>query len=289
LHFLRWRFGLRPGDPHAARPELTEIPLSDTAAQRDRFLTGSANGLFWLGHASIFIRLGGSALLTDPLFFGPFGVRRLTPPAVRPAVLPRLDALLISHNHFDHLERRSICAFPADQRLVVPLGLAAILKRWGRHQVVELDWWQSVQVGQASVTLVPAQHWSRRGLNDENRTLWGGYVVSDGRHTVYFAGDTGFFSGFAEIGRAFAPQLAVLPIGAYAPRWFMKNQHLDPGDALDALVALGARRLLPIHWGSLVLSDEPPGEPPAWLAQLACERGLSDRVEIWPHGGLVEL
>ena len=158
---------------------------------------------------------------------------------------------------------------------VVPLGLAEWFLDHGLPKVIELDWWQSAEVAGVKFTLVPAQHWSRRGLNDVDATLWGGFVYEGAGLRAYHSGDTAYFSGFRAIGERMGPiDAAMLPIGAYDPRWFMKPQHMNPEDALQAFLDLGARRFFAMHWGTFKLTDEPINEPPQLLRRLWAERSL---------------
>jgi L-ascorbate metabolism protein UlaG (beta-lactamase superfamily) len=220
--------------------------------------------LTWIGHASYLASLGGRHFLFDPVFSNRIAtvVRRHSPPGLLPDQLPPIEATFVSHVHYDHLDRRSILALPQDMPFVVPAGVGAFLRGWGRNRVYELEWWQSVELDSARVTLVPAQHWSRRTLSDTNRTLWGGFVVETDRGTVYHAGDSSAFDGFAEIGRRFPGMLAaMLPIGSYDPPWFMEHFHLNPEQAGEAFLSLGARQLAPMHWGAFRLTDEPLAEP----------------------------
>jgi L-ascorbate metabolism protein UlaG (beta-lactamase superfamily) len=278
---LRWKLGRGERDPHHQRPCWDAIPRVDAPAD----LRGGAPALTWVGHATVLMQLPELTLLTDPVWFDVPGVPRATEPGLALDELPPIDVVLISHAHHDHLQAKTLARLPHDALYVVPAGLGRWMRRRGKQHVIELDWWDRIELGGAELTFVPAQHWSRRGLVDENRALWGGYVVASAAGRIYFAGDSGWFDGFAQIGERLRPEIALLPIGAYAPRWFMRMQHIDPAEALDAFSALGATRLLPIHWGSFALSDEPLGEPPAWIAELAATRGLGDELTLWPLGG----
>ncbi|MCA9671448.1 MAG: MBL fold metallo-hydrolase [Myxococcales bacterium] len=290
--FLRWRFGNVPGDPHEERPRLDDIPvvavnsaLRDAAGKRCK----AAPGVTWIGHATMLMHLDGLSLLTDPIFTALPRTPRLAAPALLPEQLPRLDAVLISHNHRDHLDRRSIAQIARDVLVIVPVGMGEWMRRARRERVLELDWWDSVECDAGRITFVPAQHWSRRGIGDENKSLWGGFVVETDKHCIYYTGDTGWseqYAGVVErVAQRFKPRAVMMPIGAYAPRWFMQPQHCEPSEALDAIERLDGARLWPIHWGTFRLSDEPPGEPPAWLAALADKRQLSSQLDIWPIGG----
>jgi L-ascorbate metabolism protein UlaG (beta-lactamase superfamily) len=227
--------------------------------------------LTWLGHASFLVQIDGASLLIDPIFSDRIAgfIRRSTPAPLPARELPRIDAALISHNHYDHLDAPSVREVGA--RVLAGLGMSRFV------QCGELDWWQPARVSdRVQVTFVPSQHWSRRGLSDTNRALWGGFVVEGPSGRVYHAGDTAYFEGFAEIGRRFAHlDAAMLPIGAYDPPWFMEKQHLNPEEAVRAFMDLGARRFVAMHWGTFKLTDEPLDEPPRRLRAEWERRGLA--------------
>ncbi len=222
----------------------------------------TGNALTWLGHASFLLRLGERTVAVDPVLSGRiFGAgRRLTPPGLDR--LPPLDLLLISHNHYDHLDAPTMRALPRDTPMVVPGGLGRWFRRRRFTSVTELDWWESTRVGPLEVAFVPAHHWSRRGLFDACASLWGGWVLTTGEQCVYHAGDTGYGPYFAEIGSRFSGiDTAILPVGAYAPRWFMRPVHIDPEEAVQAAHDIGARIMVPMHWGTFQLTCEPVLEP----------------------------
>jgi L-ascorbate metabolism protein UlaG (beta-lactamase superfamily) len=220
--------------------------------------------LTWIGHASFLATLGGASVLIDPVFASHAGLLygRYAPPGLALADLPPLAGVLVSHNHYDHFDSAAICRLPPNVPTVVPVGMGRAVRRLSRRTVVELDWWQAVPLGPLEITLVPARHWSRRRVFDTNRALWGGFVVRAGGTAVYHAGDTAAFDGFAEIGRRF-PGLAaaLLPVGGYDPAWFMEHYHLNPEHAGEAFLTLGARIMVPMHWGVFHLTDEPLAEP----------------------------
>jgi L-ascorbate metabolism protein UlaG (beta-lactamase superfamily) len=207
--------------------------------------------------------------------------------------------VLISHNHRDHLDKPSVLALEAQgsPHYVVPLGVDRYLRAWGVPQarVTTLDWWQScAPLGDAPelrVSLVPAQHWSQRTPFDRNTSLWGGFVLQSPRRSVYFAGDSGYFEGFSMIGERFPGlDLALLPIGAYDPEWFMSPQHMNPEEAGRAMLELGAARMLSIHWGTYKLTDEPLDEPPARLEDWrAAQKIEPERILTLAAGGQVLL
>lgn len=250
--------------------------------------------LTWIGHASFLGALGGATFLIDPIFSHRAGMsyRRHIPPGIELTDLPRLDALLLTHCHYDHMDRKTIRALPRHTPVVVPLGLERWLRRWGFERITALDWWESTQAGPLRVTLVPSRHWSRRWIADANRTLWGGFVIEGGGESLYHAGDSAWFDGFAEIGGRFPGLLAaMLPIGGYSPAWFMENHHLNPEQAGDAFLALGARNFIPMHWGTFKLTDEPLAEPAERVRRWWNERSAGDgrRLRLMAVGETVVL
>jgi L-ascorbate metabolism protein UlaG (beta-lactamase superfamily) len=253
-------------------------------------LPGEPARLTWIGHASWLIQLDGVSLLIDPIFstsLGP-GVRRFVPPAIDPRSLPRIDAQLITHNHRDHLDLPSVKTVA--RPVVAGLGLARLFEGQGLS-CTELEWWHETRVGPVTVRFVPSQHWSRRGLNDVNATLWGGFVIEGSTARLYHSGDTAYFDGFSEIGQRSGPiDAALLPIGAYDPAWFMSKQHMNPEEAARAFADLGARRFVAMHWGTFKLTDEPLDEPPARLAAEWQRRGLDPAAcSVLPIGGSLEV
>lgn len=275
----RWRKERRAaGLPHA--PQEGYDAFIQRVWQRAD-ITGSDDGVWWLGHASMLLRLDGVYLLTDPVFShraSPVsftGPARKTPPALKINDLPALDAILISHNHYDHLDARTLRAlikrFP-DVTIFVPLGLGAFCKKRGARHVIEQDWWQQSLFKGLTVTAVPAQHWSMRTLWDRNRTLWCGWVVESLRQRFWFAGDTGYTPDLAQIPQRLGPLDAVaLPVGAYAPRWFMSINHMDPQQAVALWQQLGQPLAFPIHWGVFELADESLDEPVRELEKVLSE------------------
>ncbi len=262
--FLRWQFGGHP--PQRPRDFVPPTVPNDGRLLRERRDEPSVT---WIGHATLLVQAGGVAVLTDPVFSPRIGglVKRLAPPGLAIEHLPPLDAVVVSHNHRDHLDEPSIRALGPERHFVVPAGLRPWFVERGFHRTTELEWWQSVDLDRGGrITLVPAQHWSQRTLRDLNQSWWGGFVIEAGGTKFYFAGDTGYPAAFAEIGRRIPGiDYALLPIGAYEPRWFMTPQHLSPEDAARAFRDLGARWLVPMHWATFRLTDEPLDEPPRLL------------------------
>lgn len=242
----------------------------------------------WLGHATVLVQLDHVTVLTDPIWSeraSPvdwLGPRRLVEPPLALEALPPLDAVVVSHNHYDHLDLATLARLAGrGTRFLVPLGNGELLRRAGIGPVEELDWWQSVTVRGVTVTCVPARHWSQRGLGDTNRALWAGWVVAGPTRRFYFAGDTGYQRAFAEIAARLGPlDLAALPIGAYEPAAMMRSVHMNPEEAVRATVDLGARRALGIHWGTFDLTDEPIDEPPRRFLVAGQRAGL-DADRLW--------
>jgi L-ascorbate metabolism protein UlaG (beta-lactamase superfamily) len=239
----------------------------------------------WLGHASVLVRIAGMNILVDPIFSEraspvPFaGPKRIAPIPVDIPDLPPIDVVLISHNHYDHLDEdsvRRLAAMTPGPRFLVPLGLKAWFAGIGIGNVEEMDWWQSVRAGPATITFVPTQHWSRRTLIDRDQTLWGGWSIDGEGLRVIHLGDTGYSRDFRDIGERLGPfDLALIPIGAYAPRWFMGAKHLDVPEAIQVRADLRARRAIGIHWGTFPMADDPPDEAPRLLALERERAGLT--------------
>ncbi len=227
----------------------------------------------WVGHSSLLVQLGGLNILTDPMWSARASpVRFAGPPRwVAPGVafedLPPLDAVVQSHNHYDHLDDRTVRRLAEAHphaTWVVPLGLAPFVQKRGGRTVVELDWWQEHVLASVRIAATPAQHFSGRSIGDRGDTLWCGFALTaaSGRR-VFFAGDSGYHPDFGLIGGRCGPfDVALMPIGAYEPRWFMRYVHMNPEEAVEAFRALNARMMVPIHWGTFKLTDEAMDEPP---------------------------
>jgi N-acyl-phosphatidylethanolamine-hydrolysing phospholipase D len=245
----------------------------------------------WIGHATFFVRMDGAAFLTDPIFSeraSPLsfaGPRRLVPPGVPLTELPSIDFALLSHDHYDHTDLPSVRALAARGiTLLVPRGLAALVRPAGTP-VIELQWWESAVVAGLRVHCVPARHFSGRSLTDRNRRLWAGWVVEGPSGRFYHPGDTAYFSGFAEIReRLGSINLAALPIGAYLPPEIMAPIHLNPEEAVQAALDLGAAQTVGMHFGTFDLTDEPLDEPPRRFLAEAERRGLGARAFVMSVG-----
>lgn len=261
------------------------VPLTSYPPPPAQVSPGAMAATF-VGHSTFLLRTANTVILTDPMFathagpFGRLGPRRVRPPALSLDSLPIPDIVLVSHNHYDHLQPSSLrrCAQGAEPHFITPLGLGPFLRRLTLQNVIELDWWEAADLGDGRiVTCVPAQHFAARTLFDRNRTLWCGFVLETEAGTVYFAGDSGYGPHFKEIGRRCPSiDLALLPIGAYEPRWFMRPVHMNPAEAVQAHVDIGARVSLGMHFGTFQLTDEAIDEPLLALDRALDERNIPD-------------
>jgi N-acyl-phosphatidylethanolamine-hydrolysing phospholipase D len=251
----------------------------------------------WIGHSTVLLQIAGLNVLTDPMFSERafpvqwIGPRRVMAPALALESLPPLDVILLTHSHYDHLDRSSVkrlARLHPGAVWVVPLALGAYVRGFGVANVVELDWWQHADVHGARVTATPARHFSARRAGDRNKTLWCGYAMKVGRWRLYFAGDTAYHPEFEAIAEQSGPfDFVMMPIGAYDPRWFMHVVHVNPDEAVQACVDLctphPARSMplvLAIHWGTFRLTDEPMDEPPRRAMARWRERSL-DPERLW--------
>ena len=248
-------------------------------------------GVTFIGHSSFFLQTGGINVVIDPIF-APwlFVLKRLRRPGLRISELPPLDAVLVTHAHFDHLHRPSLRALARATRLksgrtpllIVPNNCSDLVFDLGFDKVVELSWWQELQFRGVRITATPSKHWGARIIHDMHRG-YGGYVFDDGQHSIYHSGDTAYFDGFAEIGERLHPQVALLPIGAYYPDNF-RAVHTSPEDALRGFVDMGAQTMIPMHFGTFKLSQEPVDEPVKRLLSAARKLGIESRVHVLEEG-----
>jgi L-ascorbate metabolism protein UlaG (beta-lactamase superfamily) len=266
-----WAYAKRQFAGTEARHPPGPIPVAPLSP--DIFKDRPAPGLraVWFGHATVYVEIDGIRVMVDPILsdyaspFAGIGPKRFHPPPLAMSALPKVDAVIISHDHYDHLDMSTIKQLQkAGSHFFVPLGIGAHLERWGvpRAQFTELDWWQSADVGGVKVTSTPVRHYSGRSLGDQNATLWSSWVVAGPRHSFYFSGDTGAGDHFATIGQRLGPfDLSVVKIGAYGPGKTWTDIHMTPEDAVAAHVALKARRMLPVHWATFNLAFHDWDEP----------------------------
>ncbi|MBP7075192.1 MAG: MBL fold metallo-hydrolase [Rhabdochlamydiaceae bacterium] len=259
---IKWKWTSEP----KAWPKwrhLSALPLQEIDANQ--------NSATWISHSTVLLKIHGQTILTDPVFsnrIGPhpwLGIKRKTPPGKTIESLPPIDIILISHNHYDHLDAFSIKAILSSNNplVIAPLGNGTLLRSLGCTRVIELDWWDSFQATPLlNIALTPALHWSRRTLWDTCQALWGGFVIQSPPLKIFFAGDTGYHDHFQKIHQKFGPMdFSLLPIGAYEPKWFMKDAHMDPADAIQAHLDLHSKQSMGIHFGTFRLTDEGIDDP----------------------------
>ena len=299
LDFFKWRWQrLWKKTP---KPEDHHFPLAENdpaflRSNRER------TTLTWIGHATVFLQLGGKNILTDPHFSeraSPFqwiGPRRIVPPGVALEELPAIDIVVISHDHYDSLDKGSMVRLyerdgGKSTTFVVPLGFRDWFVDLGISKVIELDWWDSHDAGGLTIAAVPVHHWSQRGPISQNKTLWAGWVITSPSFRFFFCGDTGYTPIFKEIGSRLGPfDLSAIPIGAYEPRWFMRYHHISPEEAVQVHLDVRSRTSVAIHWGTFILTDEPLDEPPQRLESALEERGLPrEAFLVLKHGQTIVL
>lgn len=249
----------------------------------------------WLGHASFLLQIDELNLLLDPHLslraspFERFGPVRVMDAAVTVEALPRIDAVLLSHDHYDHLDEPTVRAlhkrFGETLHWITPLAYAEWFGKRGVRKLVELDWWAKTRLKSLTITATPAQHWTRRGMRFNER-LWCSFMIEGAARSVYFAGDSGYCPGFREIGERFGGcDIAIVPIGAYEPRWFMKFAHMNPEEAVQTFLDVRARKFIPMHWGTFRLTDEDMLEPPVRVRAAWKAAGLPvEDLHILRHG-----
>lgn len=297
--FLKWRWNAfvdgQPKPPQTPTPKVdTDLAFVHTNSTAGALMQPAVT---WIGHATALVQFAGLNTLTDPIFseraspVSLIGPKRSQLPAIALKDLPHIDLVLVSHNHYDHLDEASVRSLAAQAGgsplFVVPAGVKTWFSSIGINNVVELKWWQSHFLqspsGSVEIVLTPVQHWSGRSLTDRMGSLWGGYAVFADRFHFFHTGDTSYSPDFKEIAKRFAERqpdsgfdLALIPIGAYAPRWFMKDQHVDPAEAVLIHKDLRVSQSVAYHWGTFSLSDEALDDPPAALATARQREGISD-------------
>lgn len=236
-----------------------QIPMADHIDAQRIEQNRSDFSITWIGHSTFLIQVDGLNILTDPVWAKWMGTqKRLTKPGLTLEQLPKIDIVLISHGHYDHLDFPTIRRLSGDTTFYLPVGLKEAFVKRGYKKVVESNWWEAFVHNEIILTFVPAQHWTKRTLTDTNTSHWGGWVVHSTHcnRNIYFVGDTGYFRGFKEIGEKFDIDIVLMPIGAYEPEWFMKDSHINPEDAIKGYLEINAKLFIPMHYGAYRLADD---------------------------------
>lgn len=259
---LKWKFN--------TRGKISDENYTLTTVNEIEKLHSSKNYISWLGHSTFIIRVNNKILITDPLFGDvPLHKRRVNFP-YKIEELPKVDYILISHSHYDHLDISSIKQLSKfNPKVIAPLGTGRYLQKIANIEVIELEWFQSIK-DNIQIRLLPAKHWGRRGAFDLNKTLWGSFLID----SIYFAGDTSYSNHFKMIGDKYQIDIALLPIGAYRPEYIMKSNHINPAEAIQGALDLKTRLTIPMHYGTFKLSDEPMSEPIEWFKREAKEKSV---------------
>jgi L-ascorbate metabolism protein UlaG (beta-lactamase superfamily) len=277
-------------------PIITKIEISSEWKSID--LSNNDNYAIWIGHSTFLIKKEGLTILTDPIFsdraspFGFIGPKRLIPPAINISALPKIDVITVSHNHYDHLDisslRKLSKLFP-EALFFVPNGDKRLLNKNNIKNVHEFDWWNSFKVKNFEFTFTPVQHWSKRGLFDRNRSLWGGWHIKHDDYSIFHAGDTGYSNDFVQTRlRLGAPKYAFIPIGAYDPEWFMSDSHVNPEEAVQIMLDLEAEKGFGMHWATFTLTDENTIEPKIRLENATMKLDNLDFTSLVP-GDVINL
>lgn len=285
------KVGLRPKKGWHKRNFLTQVLIPSLFMRRSGGqlaplfpeLAAGQIGVTWIGHASFLIQMEGVSLLIDPNWAKWLKViKRLKHPGLHLHDLPAIDLVLVTHAHFDHLDRRTLREIASDQPIIVPFEVGNLVHDLGFRSVHELGYWQSYQFGPLKITLTPCHHWGARVLHDDHRGF-GGFVIEAGGRSIFHCGDTAYFNGFKEIGQRHNIEIALLPIGAYDPP-SGREVHMNPEEAVGAFLDLNASKLVPMHYGSFRLSYEPLEEPPERLITCAKAHGIEKNVQIMNEG-----
>jgi len=260
--FRRWQKE-RKNNKKDLSIQIEQAPVKETDQLNSNHTNAS---ITWIGHSTFLIQMNGLNMMTDPVWANRMGFqKRLTKPGIALDDLPEMDVVFISHGHYDHLDFPTIKKLKGNPTYYVPIGLGPAFKKRGYEKVIESNWYDSFEQHNITFSFVPAQHWTKRTLTDTNTSHWGGWIMENKEHSIYFVGDTGYFRGFQEIAKKFNIQTVLMPIGAYEPEWFMQVSHINPEDAVKAFLELKGKTFIPMHYGTYRLADDTGPEAMARL------------------------
>ncbi|HPS57043.1 MAG TPA: MBL fold metallo-hydrolase [Spirochaetota bacterium] len=278
---MKWRFFA----DKQAYSELEESALPAVKPLTAEFINTHDNFMSWIGHASVIIKSAGSVILVDPVFGDiPFVKKRRTQSAITYNDASRITGsvtVLLTHNHYDHLDSKSMESIPAGAKFIVPAGLRKTVEKLGASDIAEMDWWEELRVDGIKIIFLPSQHWSKRGMFDMNKSLWGSFLVDTGKKRIFVCGDSGYSLLYREIAAKYpAIDYAFMSLGAFHPRWFMHYSHQDADEAVRGFRDLNAKVMVPFHWGAFRLGDEPEGYPAIHVKLKFPEARITDCGEV---------
>ena len=285
LDVFKWKF---QKSPFRNVKDIEE--WNPTVAENSAWLSGDDDLMVWLGHSTFYIRLNGVRLITDPVFYNILSVKRKSRIPVDPDLLSGLDYILLSHDHRDHLDERSlklVAKNNPDVTYLAGLSMQNIIKEFtASEKIQEAGWYQRYSIQEElKITFIPSRHWSKRGIFDTNSRLWGGFVLEKAGLRLLFGGDSGYDTHYGQLGAVFGEfDYAILGVGAYEPKWFMHPNHQSPEEALQGFKDLRAKRFIPMHYGTFDLSDEPMGQPLKDLGDAAIKLSLTGKMEVLTIG-----
>ena len=281
---LKWKFLHRSKEDIESKNY--KLPFKDDKS----LLDSSEDFICWLTHATFLIQIDSKRFLFDPIFGDIPFYKRKSPFPYDVEELGKIDYLLLSHTHYDHYDEPSVKkVLKQSPKVITPLGMDSYIKKIGKNaDISSMDWYDKYEINsELSIHFVPAKHWGRRGLNDTNKALWGGFILESSNTTIYFSGDTAYDSHFKEIGETYEIDYALLPIGAYKPEFIMKNNHTNPDEAYKAYKDLKAKTMIPMHYGTFRLSDEPLSEPLEWITKI--QESSQDEINILNSGEVLKI
>ena len=281
--FLKWRLF----SENHFKEQYADEPVTPVEIDWKPILAHDGLSVTFINHASVLIRDAGVSILVDPIFFGLSLIyKNFTPLEFDIDTMPKPDHILITHGHYDHLDKDSLSVFKPATHVITPLGYDSIFSSMDMKNRTRLDWFEAFDGGERRIILLPSNHWTMRNpLTGPNRNLWGGYLIrTKTGPVIYLSGDTAYFKGFKEIGERYDIDLAVLNVGAYEPRWFMKQSHMNPAEAVQAAKDLNAEKILIVHWGTFRLGDEPVHVPPEDVKKELQKAGMAEKLLDIRHG-----